>query len=74
MLMLITRAPLSTAQMTALAMSESQPLPSAHSAVTGRISAPGAAPATPTPLPVDAARIPATCVPWPSGSVVPPGP
>ena len=39
-------------------MSESQPLPSAHSAVTGRISAPGAAPATPTPLPVDSGEDP----------------
>ena len=45
-----------------------EPVPSASSTRTGMIFAPGAVPATPMPLLVSAAMIPATCVPCPFSS------
>ena len=67
----MTRAPWSAAQMMPSATSEEEPLPDASSTRTGMILAPGAAPATPTPLFAWAAMMPATCVPWPAGSTSP---
>jgi hypothetical protein len=55
-----------------LAMSEVQPDPLAPSTRTGRILAPGATADTPVAFPVSAAIVPATCVPWPFGSVLVP--
>jgi hypothetical protein len=45
------------------AMSSNEP-PSSSSTLTGSTRASGATPAMPVPLPVAAAAIPATCVPW----------
>src|SRR5947199_6498237 len=49
-------------------MSVLVPFPSASSARSGRVLAPGATPSTPTPLPASAAMIPVTCVPCPFSS------
>ena len=60
---LTTPAPLATAQSMPAAMASSEPDPSAPRTRTGMIRAPGAVPATPMPLPVTAAAMPATWVP-----------
>src|SRR3954454_24753618 len=54
-----------------LMMSADVPAPVLSSTRTGRILAEGAVPATPMPLLVDAAAMPATCVPWPFRSCAP---
>jgi hypothetical protein len=59
----MTLAPLSAAKQMPRATSESLPEPLASSTFTGSTFAAGATPATPEPLPVTAAMIPATCVP-----------
>ena len=66
--MLITLAPWSAAQRMPLTMSSEQPLPSESSTRTGMIEASGATPATPMPLFVTRAAMPATCVPCPFSS------
>ena len=54
-------------------MSSLVPLPSAPRTRTGKIMASGAVPATPIPLSVAAAAMPAVCVPWPFSSCGPAG-
>src|SRR6185503_1281719 len=68
-LMLITSAPWSTAQRIPAAISSKLP-PASVSDLTGITRASGAVPATPMPLFVAAAPIPATCVPCGDGASV----
>ena len=63
--MLITLAPLSAAKRTASAMPATVPEPLAESTLSGMMRARKATPATPMPLWVDCAMVPATCVPCP---------
>ncbi len=67
--MLITLAPLSAAKRMASAMSAEVPLPKWLSTFTGISVASKATPATPSPLFVAWAMVPATCVPWPWSSL-----
>src|SRR5215831_366456 len=66
--MLMTLAPWSAAQRMPLAMPDTEPEPRAESTLIGMILAWKATPATPMPLCVDCAMVPATCVPWPWSS------
>ena len=71
MLMLITWAPWSAAQLMPVGDVVGRAGAVASSTRTGRIFAAGATPATPMPLLVAAAAMPATCVPWPFRSCAP---
>src|SRR5947209_213046 len=72
-LRLTTAAPWSTTHRMAAPTSASLPEPSFPTACALTRRASGAIDATPIPLLVMAAMIPATWVPWPTVSVVPPG-
>ena len=73
-LRLTTEAPWSTTHSMAAPTSLSVPDPSVSTARATTRWASGATDATPMPLLVTAAMIPATWVPWPLESLVPPGP
>ena len=71
-LMLITRAPFSTAQRIARASASTGIVRDFVTTFATRSSAEGASPAMPIPLPTPAAISPATNVPWPRVSVAGP--
>jgi hypothetical protein len=64
----MTLAPRSTAKVMPAAMSSSLAAPFRSSTLTGMIRPRQAPPATPCPLFVTAAAMPATIVPWPKSS------
>ncbi|CAM5604780.1 hypothetical protein SNARM312S_06476 [Streptomyces narbonensis] len=69
--MLMTCAPLATAQSIALAIVSDVPLFFSSFCRIGMIVASGARPTKPVPSPGRAAMMPATLVPWPTSSTVP---